>query len=107
MSDTASRSDRSVEPNGTNTVQEGENATSLRMAVEVTLKPGSNQSQAEAEAEFIKLFREYLTNEEGAFQCDYGPDAWGGYDGPTVTSVEVRDPEEPAGSGPSGPAERT
>lgn len=107
MSDTASRSDRSTAPYGTSTVQEGENATSLRMTVEITLKPRNNQSQAEAEAEFIKLFREYLTNEEGAFQCDYGPDAWGGYDGPTVTSVAVRDPEEPAGSSLSGPAERT
>lgn len=77
------------------------------MTVELTLKPGRNQSRAEADAEFLKLFREYLTDEEGAFQCDYGPYAWGGYEGPTVTSVTVRDPDEPAGSDRSGPAERT
>lgn len=79
----------------------------LRMTVEVSLKPGSNQSEAKAKAEFIKLFREYLTNEEGAFQCDYGPEAWGGYEGPTVTAVTVKGPDEPAGRGSSGSAHTT
>jgi hypothetical protein len=73
---------------------------SLTITVDLTIKPGANQSQEEAEAEFITLFRGYLTNKEGAFQSDYGPEPWGGYEGPTVTAVTVTGPDEPAGSAP-------
>ena len=71
---------------------------SLTITVALAIRPGANQSQEDAEAEFTTLFREYLTNKEGAFQSDYGPDAWGGYEGPTVTAVTVTRPDEPAGS---------
>ena len=44
--------------------------------------------------EFLTLFREYLTAKDGSFQTDYGPAPWGGYEGPTVTSVTVLGSEE-------------
>lgn len=69
---------------------------SMKIMTELDIKPGKGQSQEEAEAEFMVLFRQYLTNKEGAFQADYGPEAWGGYDGPTVTAVRSVVPAEPA-----------
>lgn len=68
---------------------------SLKITTELNIKPGAGQTQEEAEAEFVTLFREYLTNREGAFLTDYGPEPWGGYNGPTVTAVAVFDPDEP------------
>ena len=41
--------------------------------------------------EFKKLIAEYMTLDEGVFLSDYGPNAWGGYDGPMVAAIEVRD----------------
>lgn len=61
----------------------------LSIKVDLTIKPGGRQTQKDAEAEFVALFSDYLTNKEGTFQTDYGPDAWGGYEGPTVTHVSV------------------
>jgi hypothetical protein len=75
---------------------------SLTITTELTIKPGVGQTQEEAEAEFVRLFREYLTQDDSAFKADYGPDAWGGYEGPTVTSVIVRGPDEPANAALSG-----
>ena len=69
---------------------------SLKITTELTVKPGTGQTQEEAETEFVTLFREYLTNTDSAFQKDYGPEPWGGYDGPTVTAVTVLGPDEPA-----------
>ena len=66
----------------------------LNITVELDLKPGAHQNQAAAEAEFLTLFREYLTHKDGSFQTDYGPNPWGGYEGPTVTSVTVLSPDE-------------
>jgi hypothetical protein len=37
------------------------------------------------------LFSEYLTLGEGPFAADYGPQAWGGWEGPFVTGVTVTD----------------
>ena len=36
------------------------------------------------------LLTEYLTLPESVFISDYGPHAWGGYDGPFVKSVSVK-----------------
>lgn len=69
---------------------------SLTITTELTIKPGAGQTPEEAEAEFVKLFREYLTLPDSAFQTDYGPEPWGGYKGPTVISVIVHGPGEPA-----------
>lgn len=66
----------------------------VKIITELTIKPGKGQSQEAAEAEFITLFQQYLTNNEGTFQADYGPEAWGGYDGPTVSAVAF--PEQDA-----------
>lgn len=41
------------------------------------------------EENFEDLFVEYLTHEDSSFIEDYGPDAWGGYDGPKVVGVQV------------------
>ena len=38
---------------------------------------------------FETNFVEYLTEEQNPFIGDYGPDAWGGYDGPKVVGVQV------------------
>jgi hypothetical protein len=76
---------------------------SLTITTELTIKPGSGQTQEQAEAEFVKIFREYLTQDDSAFLADYGPNAWGGYEGPTVAAVIVRGPGEPATTGPADP----
>ncbi len=68
----------------------------LTITTELTIKPGKGQTQEEAEAEFVVLFREYLTQKDSAFLADYGPEPWGGYDGPTVAAVTVRGPNDPA-----------
>ena len=36
-----------------------------------------------------QLLAAYLTQPDSPFIADYGPDAWGGYDGPKVTAVSV------------------
>ena len=36
-------------------------------------------------------FAQYLTDVNGSFADDYGPGAWGGYDGPFVTHVRIVD----------------
>ncbi|MET3172874.1 UNVERIFIED_ORG: hypothetical protein ABIB52_000702 [Arthrobacter sp. UYCu721] len=76
---------------------------SLKITTELTIKPGASQTQEEAEAEFVRLFRDYLTLKDSAFQTDYGPDPWGGYTGPTVTAVAVLGPDESTQTVCSGP----
>lgn len=39
--------------------------------------------------EFAKVFAEYITEVDYPFESDFGPQAWGGYDGPFVTSCSV------------------
>lgn len=68
----------------------------LTITTELTIKPGAGQTQEQAEVEFVTLFREYLTQPDSAFQADYGPAPWGGYEGPTVSAVAVHGPGEPA-----------
>lgn len=68
----------------------------LSIRVDLTIKPGGQQTQEAAEAEFVALFSDYLINKEGTFQTDYGPEAWGGYEGPTVTHVSVVCAQKPA-----------
>lgn len=41
------------------------------------------------ETDFAHYLSEYLTEPSAPFITDYGPDAWGGYDGPKVVRVEV------------------
>lgn len=36
-----------------------------------------------------QLLKEYLTSKEAPLWQDYGPNAWGGWDGPTLIDVEV------------------
>lgn len=69
-------------------------AVSLTITTELSIRPGAGQTQEQAEAEFVSLFRDYLTLKDSAFQKDYGPKAWGGYEGPTVAAVSVHGPEE-------------
>lgn len=71
-------------------------AVPLTITTELTIKPGTGQTQEQAEAEFVALFRDYLTQKDSAFQTDYGPKAWGGYEGPTVAAVTVHGPSESA-----------
>ncbi|MEO3931311.1 hypothetical protein WMO79_00665 [Micrococcaceae bacterium Sec7.4] len=68
---------------------------SLTITTELTIRPGAGQTQEQAEDEFVTLFRDYLTMKDSAFQTDYGPKAWGGYEGPRVTAVTVHGPGEP------------
>lgn len=68
----------------------------LTITTELTIKPGAGQTQEQAEAEFVTLFTNYLTQKDSSFQADYGPEAWGGYEGPTVAAVTVRGPGEPS-----------
>lgn len=37
----------------------------------------------------VRQLVEYLTSDEGVLHEDYGPGAWGGYDGPYITAVTV------------------
>lgn len=41
------------------------------------------------EVAFDRHFKGYLTDEDGPFMQDFGPQAWGGYDGPTVSAVTI------------------
>lgn len=75
----------------------------LTITTELTIKPGAGQTQEQAEAEFVQLFRDYLTSKDSVFQTDYGPEPWGGYEGPTVAAVTVRGPNEPAVEAASKP----
>jgi hypothetical protein len=72
---------------------------SLIITTELNVKPGTGQTQEEAEAEFVVLFREYLTQKDSAFLADYGPEPWGGYEGPTVAAVTVLGPNDRATGG--------
>lgn len=36
-----------------------------------------------------RIVREYLADDDCPFKDDYGQGAWGGYEGPFVTGVEV------------------
>jgi len=38
---------------------------------------------------FPEVFAEYLTEPSNPFLTDYGPDAWGGYEGPKVVGTPV------------------
>ena len=51
---------------------------------------------------FDQLFAEYMTLPEGPFVEDYGPDAWGGYDGEYVTAVVVYKTIGPLSAGAYG-----
>lgn len=84
------------EPAGGLTVAQSTPGT-LTLITELTIKPGAGQTQEQAEAEFAVLFREYLTQDDSTFRADYGPEAWGGYTGPTVEAVTVRGPGDPEG----------
>lgn len=61
----------------------------LKVTVKLDIKPRKGQSQEDAETEFLTLFSQYLSFPQNPFMTDYGKDAWGGYDGPFVRSVEV------------------
>jgi len=39
--------------------------------------------------EMFTLVSQYLTSADYPFLGDYGPDAWGGYEGPIIRSVTV------------------
>ena len=63
----------------------------LSTNVVMNIVPRDGQSNEEAIAEFLQLFKEYLQEPEGTFQTDYGQEAWGGYEGPFVTDVTVEE----------------
>lgn len=82
--------------------------TRISATVTIDVYPRRGQSLAEASAHFRRVFREYLERHDFPFWEDYGAaiedivasrsgddDAselcWGGYDGPFVTNVSVRD----------------
>lgn len=39
--------------------------------------------------EMFKLVSQYLTLTDYPFLVDYGPDAWGGYEGPRIRNISV------------------
>lgn len=41
------------------------------------------------EDEMFDLLKDYVTSEEAPLMFDYGPDAWGGWEGPFITNIEV------------------
>jgi hypothetical protein len=61
----------------------------VKITVEIDVKPREGQTQVEADAEMERLVSAYLTNAEYPFLADYGPDAWGGWDGPFALAVRV------------------
>lgn len=76
------------------------------MTVTMDIHPSPEQSMADATTEFRKLFQEYLSNKDSSFWGDYGATleeikeyrendgeepCWGGYEGPFVTNITVRD----------------
>ena len=43
----------------------------------------------ELEAQIAEAIAAHLTDESGPLVEDFGPDAWGGYEGPSLTRVAV------------------
>ncbi len=81
--------------------------TEVQALVTLTIAPRAGQTSEDAAAEFLTLFREYLTLEDSVFRADYGttvdelaahrvdPDGsdtptWGGYEGPYVLATKVQ-----------------
>ena len=89
--------------------------TELRALVTLTVAPKPEQSLADASSEMLQQFKEYLTECDRPFLGDYGattaelaafrddPDAdeptWGGYEGPYVVAVDVRNADDPVSDG--------
>jgi len=86
--------------------------TTVSALVTLQIAPREGQTLAEARADMLEQFQDYLTSSEHPFLGDYGAtvealqayraddeDAeeptWGGYEGPYVTSVQVT-PQPPA-----------
>jgi hypothetical protein len=63
------------------------NAVSLSVTVHMTWASADTEKAALVK-EASELFCEYLTGSENPFKEDYGPGAWGGYEGPFVTDVK-------------------
>ena len=77
----------------------------ITMTVTMDVLPSASQSLDEATEHFRKVFEEYLTLKDFPFWEDYGATiedveafradgeepCWGGYEGPFVTHIEVRD----------------
>ena len=61
----------------------GSETDTLTALVTIQLTPGAEGT------EFASEFVYYLTEKESPFWGDYGPDAWGGYEGPTLNTVRV------------------
>lgn len=57
--------------------------------IALTLHIELNDATPEGEAAFMKTLAEHLTNENGALVEDFGPEAWGGYEGPTLKRLDV------------------
>lgn len=79
--------------------------TQITATVTLDIHPKPGQSTAEAAEHFHQMFREYLEHKDFPFWEDYGAEiddirearqngetpTWGGYEGPYVTRVSVRD----------------
>lgn len=78
----------------------------VTMTISMDIYPRAGQPLEEATAHFRKVFQEYMTLKDAPFWEDYGgtlaeikefqenegeEPCWGGYDGPFVTHVSVRD----------------
>lgn len=77
----------------------------ITMTVTMDVLPSASQSLDDATEHFRKVFEEYLTRTDFPFWEDYGATiedveafradgeepCWGGYEGPFVTHVSVRD----------------
>lgn len=54
----------------------------VRLIVELEL----NTDNPEAQAEMARQLVAYMTDKDSTLISDYGPEAWGGYDGPIIVA---------------------
>lgn len=67
-------------------------ARTLTFTVTLTIVDGPDgPTGTNSDDDMRDMFAEYLTEPDSPFADDYSPDAWGGYDGPFVTDVTVKD----------------
>lgn len=61
----------------------------LTVQAEFTLEVPEGVDEAQALDSMFANVQEYLTSPEHPFLEDYGPEAWGGYEGPVVVVSTV------------------
>jgi hypothetical protein len=61
-------------------------SASPKIQIELVIEVDETEGSAE---ELLKDLRDYLTGHETPLWADYGPEAWGGYEGARIKDVRI------------------